>query len=471
MTRTEHITRRLASLAILFCLLAAGAQAALAEVPNGVACRVNVPPLQPLELDPTFAGDGTLELQIENTVLEYSFASKGYFDDSGDILLFGTSNPGNASFTQGVLLRLGPDGSPGPLTEFPAQAFGCSAPRQFFTALRLASGDYAAGGYIQGSCSGIPRWFNVLRLAPNGIRLDEFEWVRFNNQLAYVFALAEQADGKIVASGLISQSGSDSSTFDFGVARYNLDGTLDTTFAGDGTFVFDLEGGYDFAQGIAVDASGRILVGGFGTSDATDRDVLVLGLTPAGVLDPGFGNGGVFRWDRGGLLDSLGAFSLTEERILVGGSSQPDANTREMTVIAITRDGQLDPTFAGDGVATIPLASDAAGVSALTVGPRGHIYVAGSAEIDGTGLAARDAVVAVLQPDGTPDDAFNGGAPKVFSFGALPRDIVDDIELDATGSLILVTGSTEREDQVNRYWAAARLIGLQPGIFCDGLEP
>lgn len=456
---------------LLAVWLAASPMAALAGMPNGIACRVNAPPLQPLDLDPTFAGDGRLELPIENTPVEYSFATKGYFEAAGEMVLFGTSDPASSSRRQGAMLRLLQDGTVGPLTEFPSQSFGCSSPRAFLTALRLENGDYATGGYVQSGCSGIPRWYNVLRLTPGGMRLDEFDAATFSNQLAYVFALAEQADGKVLASGLISQSGYNSSTYDLGVARYNLDGTLDATFADGGTYVFDLEGDLDYALGIAVDAMGRILVGGYGTTAASGRDMLVLGLTADGVLDPAFGSGGVFQFDRAGFSDSVSELSLAGDRIYLGGSSQPDANTSEMTVIALTLDGGLDSTFAGDGVATISLAPDSAGVSDITVGPRGHIYLAGTVGVGGTDLVAQEAVVTVLQPDGALDDAFNEGEPKIFSFGALPRDIVDDIEVDATGSLILVTGSTESEDRADRYWAAARLIGLQPGIFCDGLEP
>ena len=457
---------------IMHLALPAVTDAAAADpMTNGVNCRDNLPPLQPLELDTSFAGDGTLELSLERFPPEYSYATKGYLDDTGEAVLFGYVSPsGNPGNGKGAMQRLNSDGSPGTLATFPGGAFGCSTPRNFLRAHRLRSGDFVAGGYLQISCGGIPRHMNVLKLSPTGIRLDEFDLVPFSNQLAQVQAFAEQADGKVVAVGLISQSGSNSDSYDFGVARFLTDGTLDPGFGTNGTFVFDLANGLDFATGVVIDATGRIIVSGLGQDSVNARDLLVLGLDSAGALDPAFGTGGVFQYDRAGFADSGNAVALLEDRILVGGASSPDADTQEMTVLGLTPSGGLDPGFSGDGVATIDMGSNFAGIADLTVGPDGRIYVTGSGEIGGTGLAARDAAVAVLRGDGSPEPVFNGGNAKVFTFGSLPSDLPADIELDAAGSRILVTGSIESEDRSMRKFAAARFVGLQGGMFCDGLE-
>ena len=47
------------------------------------------------------------------------------------------------------------------------------------------------------------------------------------------------------------------------VARYNADGSLDTTFGSAGIAETDLGSGYAFGNGVAVDAQGRILVTGY----------------------------------------------------------------------------------------------------------------------------------------------------------------------------------------------------------------
>lgn len=73
-------------------------------------------------------------------------------------------------------------------------------------------------------------------------------------------ALALQGDGKIVVVGW---SGS-STVFDFGVARYTSSGSLDPRFGGDGKLTLDFSGGSDTANAVVIQPDGKILVGGSG---------------------------------------------------------------------------------------------------------------------------------------------------------------------------------------------------------------
>jgi uncharacterized delta-60 repeat protein len=66
--------------------------------------------------------------------------------------------------------------------------------------------------------------------------------------------VAAQADGKIVVVG---GTGSD-----FALARYNADGSLDSSFDGDGKVTTDLGGGADGGADVAVHADGKIVVVG-----------------------------------------------------------------------------------------------------------------------------------------------------------------------------------------------------------------
>src|SRR5207342_1892113 len=67
--------------------------------------------------------------------------------------------------------------------------------------------------------------------------------------------VALQADGKIVAVGVTGQ--------DFALARYNPNGSLDTSFSGDGKQTTDFGSvRYDQANGVAVQADGKIVAVG-----------------------------------------------------------------------------------------------------------------------------------------------------------------------------------------------------------------
>ena len=71
-------------------------------------------------------------------------------------------------------------------------------------------------------------------------------------------SVAIQPDGKIVVAG---STVNDSSRRDFALARYNPDGSLDSTFDGDGTLTTTI-GTNDNAHSVAIQADGKIDVAG-----------------------------------------------------------------------------------------------------------------------------------------------------------------------------------------------------------------
>ena len=95
-------------------------------------------------------------------------------------------------------------------------------------------------------------------------------------------AVAIQADGRIVVAGS-SGVGSGST---FALARYNSDGSLDTSFDGDGRVFVNFSFGTDVARAVAIQADGRIVVAG--TSDSNPALARCLGDPPLSlILDDG----------------------------------------------------------------------------------------------------------------------------------------------------------------------------------------
>ena len=78
-------------------------------------------------------------------------------------------------------------------------------------------------------------------------------------------AVALQTDGKIVVAGYTNAGGDN----DFAVARLNADGTQDTTFSGDGEFTIDF-GNDDQATSVAIQDDGNIIVAGFTDNGSAD---------------------------------------------------------------------------------------------------------------------------------------------------------------------------------------------------------
>ena len=81
--------------------------------------------------------------------------------------------------------------------------------------------------------------------------------------------VAIQANGKIVAAGSAGYNGAISR---FALARYRWNGSLDSSFGGNGRVTTRFSKGFDFARGVAIQPNGRIVAVGstFGDIDGID---------------------------------------------------------------------------------------------------------------------------------------------------------------------------------------------------------
>src|ERR1041384_1875259 len=158
-----------------------------------------------------------------------------------------------------------------------------------------------------------------------------------------------EPDGKIVAAG---HSGIFHDTIQeplsMMVARYNADGSLDATFGSGGIVTTDI-GTYAKAWAVAIQADGKIVIGGR-SGTVFQSDFTLVRYNPNGSLDTSFGTGGI-------VITSFGAFSQIEDvaiqsdgKIVVTGDA-PGLGTLSMFTLArYNTDGSLDATFDGDGV-------------------------------------------------------------------------------------------------------------------------
>src|SRR5580765_1704166 len=103
-------------------------------------------------------------------------------------------------------------------------------------------------------------------------------------------AVAIQPDGKIVVAGT-SYSGFLIVSYDFIVARYNPDGSLDTTFGLVGMVLTDVTGDSDYALAVAIQPDGKIVVAGSG-SGASVSSALLVRYNSDGTLDTTFDSDG-----------------------------------------------------------------------------------------------------------------------------------------------------------------------------------
>jgi uncharacterized delta-60 repeat protein len=153
-------------------------------------------------------------------------------------------------------------------------------------------GKIVAGGYAHYSVANGRSRFALVRYNADGTRDMTFSsdgrvTTNFSRRNDVVIDLALQADGKIVAAGI---SRADGSNPNVALARYNVDGSLDGSFGGDGKVGTDFSGGYDQAWAVALQADGKVVVAG--DTGGLGGRFLVARYDTSGALDSTFSGGG-----------------------------------------------------------------------------------------------------------------------------------------------------------------------------------
>lgn len=115
---------------------------------------------------------------------------------------------------------------------------------------------------------------------------------------SFAYAVAIQSDGKIVAA----ESTSNGSNYVFALARYNTDGSLDISFAG-GTVITAIGSGNDsYVYAVAIQSDGKIVAAGFAANGSNYRFFALARYNTNGSLDTTFGTGGKVMTNTGSSL-------------------------------------------------------------------------------------------------------------------------------------------------------------------------
>jgi uncharacterized delta-60 repeat protein len=258
----------------------------------------------------------------------------------------------------------------------------------------------------------------------------------------FVYAIALQADGKILIGGTFTLYNGTSRP---GIARLNANGSLDTSFdPGDG-----VEGEL---KAMLVQPNGKILIGGwFDLYNGTSR-ANVARVNADGSLDSGFDPGT-------GPDNRVHSLALQPDgKVLIGGYFNAVSSQVRHHLARLNASGSLDTTFDPGAVE-----NEWAIVYSIVVQPNGKVLVGGNFTqydgIDRSGIARANA-------DGSIDPAFDPGD------GA--NDTVYALALQPNGK-VLLAGAFDSYNGVDR-WFIARANGngtldtsFDPGTGADDL--
>ena len=273
-----------------------------------------------------------------------------------------------------------------------------------------------------------------------------------DSDLARVLAI--QADGKLVVAGWAFTS----TDYDFALARYNPDGSLDSSFGSGGRVTTDFAGGADVAFALAIQADGKVVVAGRAfTGTTTKNDFALARYNSDGSLDSSFGSGGRVTTDFTNTSDEVFAlFIQTDGKLVVAGDTATSFIDSDFALARYNSDGSLDSTFDSDGRVTTDFAGGASVAFALAIQADGKLVVAGDTDTGFTGL---DFALARYNSNGSLDSTFDSGGRVTTDF-ANSSDVAFALTIQADGKLVVAgdaSTGTELDFALARYNANGSL--------------
>ncbi|MCI0683923.1 MAG: cadherin domain-containing protein [Gemmataceae bacterium] len=287
--------------------------------------------------------------------------------------------------------------------------------------------------------------FAVWRFLPSGARDTSFSGDGITRTLIAAggnraMSVVVQQDQKIVAAGVANAGGSSPN---FAVVRYLIDGTLDPTFGGgDGIVTTSTNvGTFDQAQSLILQPDNKIVAVGSSGQFALVR------YHSDGSLDTSFGGDGIVNASMGGTSMAFSGVLQADGKILAGGSSNGGA----FALARFLSDGSLDPSFGGgDGKVTTNIGYFREQINSVLVQSDGRIVAVGTV-INGLGIS--DFALVRYHSDGTLDTSFGGGDGIVITDVSpilADVEVANAAVLQPDGKIVLA-GSSNRNFSLARY--------------------
>jgi uncharacterized delta-60 repeat protein len=276
--------------------------------------------------------------------------------------------------------------------------------------------------------------------------------------------VVRQADGKLLVAGNVDGR--------LLVARFNADGSLDSSFGNRGRFVTDAGRDYTDAS-LRITPDGKIVVGAESAVSLVygETDLEVLRLNANGTLDRSFGVNGSFLADFGPIDQMAGIELMPDGRIVAGGAWIDNAGNRTgIALMRLTGGGQYDRTFAGGGKVSGRLFAGRDAVKDIALDGEGRVLLLNE-RFDGVDVAR-------FRADGVLDRSFGQRGVRAVTLetpGASGHSEAGRLTLLADGRIVAVAAahlSGDNVPPVTPVMLAVRLLpagGLDRTFDGDGI--
>jgi uncharacterized delta-60 repeat protein len=283
-------------------------------------------------------------------------------------------------------------------------------------------------------------------------------------------ATAIQPDGKTVAVGR-QGTGTFNMTPKLAIARYNPDGSPDATFGSGGVVsaAADTTG-----NGVLLQPDGKILVCGKATvqtKGVTSAAYLVARYNANGTLDTTFGSKGTYTWNYGPGNDEASEMGLLPDGsiLVAGGANGNQPGGSSASVFKLSRTGALITSFGTNGIFLTNPGNAGSAANAIVVAPNGDAILAGGTHLSTSGGMADAGLIVAVTPAGRLDTTFSGTgyvATLGPGYGALS---FGDAVIQGS-NLVVCGGPTGNQLQAGRGGLLARysLAGALDASFGTG---
>jgi uncharacterized delta-60 repeat protein len=215
----------------------------------------------------------------------------------------------------------------------------------------------------------------------------------FGNYDSSVNSLALQPDGKIIAAGAVFNH-----VFNqFGITRYNIDGSLDATFGINGKVVGDFLDSKMSLKTIILQTDGKIIGGGI---NYTNSQFVLVRYNSNGTLDTDFGVGGIITRDS----VNIGSLVLQPDGKIIAAGFLLEGYNRQFVLIRYNNDGTLDSDFGSNGIATTSIGAKDLGYD-VVLHSNGKIVLSGASH-NTSGEYNSDFAIIRFNKDGVLDPTF-----------------------------------------------------------------
>lgn len=253
-------------------------------------------------------------------------------------------------------------------------------------------------------------------------------------------------DGRIVAAG----SSNVVAPFDFALARYLPNGSLDASFGVGGRVVTDAsgDGNGDAARAMVLLPDGRAVV----TGTSSSGDLVLVGYAADGSLDPGFGDGGIARYEVPDYTNGHAIARRADGRLVAvasrttylpcPGLCDPVPVTLDLVLGQFLADGSPDPAFGTDGLVVPDLDGLALAVvgEAVALLDDGGIVVAGRGALPSGG--SPDAALLRFTAEGELDPRFGSGGVVLSDFNGVASGRAQGVVVQPDGRIVIVAWAT-----------------------------